>query len=165
MKEIDLVNGGTAFVDDEDYERVLAFDTKWRNHNGYAVSVKVIGTNSVTKKRMTETTFMHRLIMHAEKGEYIDHINRLTLNNEKCNLRKVDASLNRHNSKMNRNNTTGLRCVTFHPNCRFNPYRVQLRYKGRLYCVGSFPTAEDAARAYNAKLVKLRGEAAILNET
>lgn len=42
-------------------------------------------------------------------------------------------------------------------------YRVQLRHDGAKIHVGYFDSPEEAARAYDAKIVELRGEFARLN--
>lgn len=70
-------NTGNIFIiDAEDYDRIK--DLLWREtENGYIIS-QFPGDVHI---------LLHRLIMNAEKGEVVDHINHLLYDNRKDNLR------------------------------------------------------------------------------
>jgi hypothetical protein len=83
MKEIQINNGGTALVDDEDFIRLSQF--RWSksgsNGNTYALASK--------KDPMTGSTSMHRMIVNPPKNLVVDHIDGNGLNNQRSNLRVV----------------------------------------------------------------------------
>lgn len=90
MREILLTNGGTAKVDDADYERVAGVN--WYRHSqGYA-------TTTIRRR----TVSMHRLILNAKRGEEVDHIDRDPSNNQRANLRIVSHAENMRNRGKNK---------------------------------------------------------------
>lgn len=78
MKKIKLTQDKTALVDDDDYEYLSQW--KWSLQRGY---------NKYYSARYFDGKYiyMHRLIISAKKGEYVDHIDNNGLNNQKLNLR------------------------------------------------------------------------------
>ena len=54
--------------------------------------------------------YLHRLIMGAKKGEFVDHINGNCLDNRKCNLRICTQQQNNRNRAISKNNKTGYKC-------------------------------------------------------
>jgi hypothetical protein len=86
-KRIYVGPGRYALVDDEDAERVARVD--WFPAHGRTVYAKTGSTTIGANRRL-----MHRLIMRAEVGTIIDHINGNGLDNRKENLRFVTASEN-----------------------------------------------------------------------
>lgn len=99
MKKILLENTGNyATIDDDDYDKVIAFGKWYENDGGYAVKkTKVAGKNVSIR--------MHALINDTPKGWHTDHINGNRLDNTKANLRTVTAQANawnRHKDKEHR---------------------------------------------------------------
>ena len=88
------------------------------------------------------TIYFHRLILGNPNTE-IDHINRNTLDNRKCNLRALTASDNRINTGMRTNNTIGIKGVFFDK--KSNTYHVEFRYNNKRYYSKGFNTIEEAA--------------------
>lgn len=147
-KKIPLPNGKFAIVDDEDYERVSAFNwhtaRKSNGHSDYAVS----------------NVKMHRLIMDAPKGFMVDHINHDTLDNRKANLRLCTNAQNQQNTH-SRGGSSRYRGVSFIK--RRQRWHGQFMYEGRSYFCGSWATEEEAARAVDKKRKEVCGEFANLN--
>ena len=85
----------------------------------------------------------------------VDHIDKNRLNNIVENLRWVSSSENSRNRSMMANNTTGYKGVSFHNYKENKKYRAEIRHEGKYYHLGYFHTAEDAARAYDAKAREL----------
>ena len=102
---------------------------------------------------------MHRLILNAPKGLFVDHINGNGLDNRRCNLRLCTASQNQANRRRLPTNKTGHRGV-----CRVGvKWQAGIKKDGRSRHLGWFATAEEAGRAYDAAAKELFGEFAQLN--
>lgn len=151
-REIVLSNGMKALVDDEDYEELA----QW----GWNASM-VRGPYARRSRRVNgkiETVLMHRWVAKAPKGKVVDHINHNTLDNRKENLRICGNRENLGNRrKMNANNTSGYRGVTYAK--RNKKWMASAACKS----IGLFDTAEEAARAYDARAVIEYGKFATLN--
>src|SRR4051812_48896492 len=79
MKEILLFCGiKSTKVDDEDYIRLCSMNVNFYCTKGYAEYYNSERRSSVA---------IHRIVMKAKDGEYVDHIDKDTLNNQKYNLR------------------------------------------------------------------------------
>lgn len=111
---------------------------------------------------------VHRIIwiMHngdIPKGHLIDHINGIRDDNRIENLRVVSPSQNQHNRrKRNLNKTVKYKGVSFKK--RENTFQASISLNYKYIHIGSFRSAEDAARAYNVAAKKYFGEHACLNE-
>ena len=148
MKNIPLTSGGFTIVDDDDF----VIYSKWHwavNNNGYVrrtLTIKHAG-----KKTKYKTLYLHRLIINCPTGHEfeIDHINRDKLDNRKSNLRLTSSSLNKYNSGIFKNNTSGVRGVR---EVSKNHWMARIGYK----YLGTFGTKEEANEAYqNALRAKL----------
>lgn len=133
-----MKNGTSAIVSPNDYEWL----NQWRwtqNRSGYAVR-KI--PHSTEEGRHT-TLAMHRLIMNAQKGEEVDHINRNRLDNRRENLRIVPHWVNMHNvGKPNVEHRSK------------NSWMARIVIQGKKIQLGSYSTKEEAIAAYNrAKVV------------
>ena len=152
MKEIQLVNGGVAFVDDEDYEKVRGY--RWR-------SFTRPNTTYARTCNKGSTLLMHRLIMDAPPGTVVDHLDHNGLNNCRQNLRLCTQQQNLWNRKRRgkcpRSPYLGVAVL---PNGR---YETRLRVDGRVAYLGTFTNERDAALMYDAVVRRTRGEFATLN--
>jgi hypothetical protein len=106
----------------------------------------------------------HRLAWFYIHGvwpeDILDHDDRTAGNNLILNLRPANGALNKANSRAPKNNTTGFKGVSrlgrrFVAGIKHNYRRIHL---------GVFATAEEAARAYDAKAIELWGDFANTNE-
>jgi hypothetical protein len=104
MKVIFLTKGKISLIDDIDY--LLVTTRKWSfTEQGYAVS-------GIGKNRH----YLHRFLLNAPKGVYVDHINGNKLDNRRSNLRIVNPTQSRHNER-GRKNKSGLTGIWKHRNC------------------------------------------------
>jgi hypothetical protein len=157
MKEIQLTQGKVALVDDADYLYLNQF--KWhiykQNRNNFYART-VIYQN---KKRIG--IVMHRLLLICE-GKIIDHISGDGLDNRRSNIRCCTKSENAINRRININNNSGYKGVSWYKVVK--KWRAQIQYKKIVYHLGTYDKRIDAAKAYNKAAIKFHGEFAKLNE-
>lgn len=158
MKEIKLVNiEKVALVDDEDFDflnRLKWFSIERRKLKHYP-SVKLEGM----------WIAMHSLLIDKTQGmddDVIDHIDRNTYNNQKSNLRLLEHHWNLMNSGPHRDNVTGYKGVSKEP--KTGMYYARIIVHGHKYHLGTFYSAELAAKAYNRAAIKYFGNVAYLNK-
>lgn len=160
MKRIPLTQGQFALVDDEDFERINQY--KWYalwapGIRSYYARHKLPDSNG---KR--EVLLMHRVVMNARPGEWVDHANHDTLDNRKSNLRIVSRAENQRNRGLPKQSTTGYKGVTLRE--RVSRWEASIKKSGRTHYLGHYTNPEDAARAYDAKATELFGEFALTNK-
>ena len=136
-------------IDREDYEKVAKF--KWhkaKDHNGnnyfrYQTSMKM------DNKR--KTVPIHRFILDFPQG-LVDHINRDTSDNRKCNLRVTSREVNSTNCKLPITNKTGVRGVCK----RGNKFIAQISVKNQKIYLGIYKDIEEAKIAYIEAIKKYK---------
>jgi hypothetical protein len=156
-KIIALTQGQVAQVSDEWYEELSKF--KW-----YAVYNP--HTRSFYAARMSSTLLgkrkiilMHRVIAGTPNGMQCDHIDHNTLNEQPENLRNCTCSQNMNNSGKHIDNTSGFKGVfANHKN-----WQVQIWVDSKRLYLGTYPTREEAAHAYDEAAKEHHGEFAVLN--
>src|SRR5690606_24980699 len=106
--------------------------------------------------------YMSRVILNAQAGEYVDHINGDTLDNRRSNLRLCSNQENLMNRGLNKNNTSGYKGVTW--NAQKNKWMAQITVDHQHVYLGCFESPQDAARAYDKAASDSFGEFALTNE-
>lgn len=159
MIEIALTQGQFALIDDQDGPVVLA-------HKWWAAKSKV-GYYAQTKIRLGPGRWrviqMQKLIMNPPPGYEVDHVSMDGCDNRRENLRVCTHSQNKANNDGYRARAGGHERRYKGVYQRGTRWTAQVRHRGRLYPLGSFRTAEEAARAYDAKARELFGEFAGCN--
>lgn len=93
-----------------------------------------------------KTYLLHRYLMGNPKGKVeVDHINRNKLDNRLENLRIVPLTINRINSDMMKNNTSGVIGVTWDKSRK--KWKSSLNIDSKCYNLGRFDTLEEASQA------------------
>lgn len=151
---ISLTKGHTTIVDDSDAQAVQA-------HRWYA-SVRPSGAVYAQGQMKTPQGWkgmsLHRMIMCAQPGQIVDHINGDTLDNRRANLRFVTPQQNAFNKKpSSKFGFSGVRRSG-------QSWSALISINGIDIPLGSYETKEDAAAAYNAASTALHGEYARLND-
>ncbi len=156
MKQILLTKGRFALVDDEDSERVSTH--KW-------CLLKVGDLYYARRNKLVnqawKTELMHRVVMNAEKGQQLDHIDGDGLNNTKANLRFCTHSQNIANSTPMENCSSKYKGVYW--NRQNKKWRAQIILNGKGSFLGSFNSQIEAAKAYDKKAKEVFGEFARTN--
>jgi len=139
---------------DKEVRELLPPNSKWHiNENGYARA----GING-------KAVYLHRIIWELVNGPIpagyqIDHVNRDPLDNrliEIVNLRLANKSENGRNAGLSRNNTSGVKGVTWHKQAQ--KWLGQVVHLGRRYSLGLYDTIEEAKTVVEAKRAELHGE-------
>jgi hypothetical protein len=137
----------TVLIDAEDLFKLEGYGwTLWS-------SVRHIGIYVVgyLKGGKNKSIRLHRLIMDAQPGQIVDHINGNPLDNRKCNLRLVTSLENNQNARKRKDGVTSVyKGVHYAKTC--NKWKAQTSVKGKKLCLGTFRTELEAARAYDAAL-------------
>lgn len=103
---------------------------------------------------------MHRIILRPHEGQQVDHQNNDGFDNRRANLRVCS-----HGENMQNRGAWGgaaYRGVDFHK--KSGLFRARVHSRKKTIHVGFFPTAEDAARAYDAAASLHHGKFARTNE-
>ena len=113
------------------------------------------------EKNSGKIILMHREIMKAKKGEYVDHINGNGLDNRIENLRICTQQENTRNKKKPIHNTSGYKGVCWDK--QMKKWRVQIKHKNTNSYIGLFNDLITAAKEYDKKAKEIFGEFAKLN--
>jgi hypothetical protein len=138
-------------VSPEDYDDLAQF-TWILNAQGYAVRLTQVGSSEL----------LHRRVMRAKRGQYVDHIDGNRLNNERWNLRICTNSQNCMNRGPQSNSKHGYKGVCWSRASR--KWRAYIKVNGKQIHLGLFATIREAAMTYNASVQHYHGEFAVLNE-
>jgi hypothetical protein len=103
--------------------------------------------------------YLHRWLLGITDERDGDHKDGDGLNNRRSNLRAATESQNMANRAVQSNSASGYKGVI-----RWRGrWQATVRFANRVERIGTFDTAEEAARAYDARAVELHGEFARLN--
>ncbi|MDD5189420.1 MAG: AP2 domain-containing protein [Dehalococcoidales bacterium] len=147
------IKNQSVFIDEEDLNKVEGY--RWIIQYNQNTEIRYVRA-SVNKKAI----YLHRLILNAKKGIQVDHINGNGLDNRKINLRVCTKAENLRNRKISKINKSGYKGVYWYR----KKWRAEIKYNGEKYYIGTFANLIEAAKAYDAKAIKLHGEFARINK-
>lgn len=127
---------GEQFIFDKDDFDIVSKYTWYKNKSGYVET-------SLTRNNHL---LLHRLVMKdIQNGFVVDHINRNKCDNRKCNLRICSGSENILNAKLNINNSSGYKGVSWNKHCNKWEAFITINYK-HIY-LGRYDDLQDAIDA------------------
>lgn len=147
---IGLTRGKSTVVSYEDY----AYLTQWvwyanSYKSGIYYAVRKQHFSTIIGKQKQTTILMHRVIMERvldySDFEEVDHIDGDGLNNCRSNLRPVTHKQNLENRRLNKNNKSGVRGVSW--NKRARKWRAYVMSNGIEKHLGFFTRLEEAEKA------------------
>lgn len=136
LKEIQLKHG-VAVLDEEDFDRISQFH--W---NSVQVDKRSENLIYATTKIARKTTYMHRMVMGAQPGEEVDHIDGNGLNNSRSNLRIATSQQNKRNQRVHKDSTSRIKGVSWSPERR--KFQVYITVDWKRIPLGRFESAEEA---------------------
>jgi len=156
MKEIKLTRGKVALVDDEDFEELN--EHSWHamraGRHWYAVRASRIDGKQ-------HPIYMHRVIIDAQPGQDVDHVDMTGLHNYRANLRLCTDTQNQANRQKQAGCSSKYKGVTWHK--QHSKWMAYIRVHGKRIYLGYFDDEWEAALAYNDAALKQWGEFARLN--
>jgi hypothetical protein len=151
VAHIPLTQGYEAVIDAQDAHLVAG--VMW----GARVAPRsVYATRSVIVDGKMTTVQMHRLLMQAQPGTQVDHIDGDGLNNRRSNLRIADRAQNQHNKRISSSNTSGFKGV--HWDSHKSRWRARICAYGRRFYLGYFSSPEEAYDRYCEASKKIHGK-------
>lgn len=140
----------TEFLFDlEDLPIIRGRDSWYCDKDGYLVS-------SYFFNGVRRFARFHRLVMHAQPGQYIDHINKNKADNRKKNLRFCEKSENDRNRSLYISNTSGVAGVCF--DRKRKKWVASITYNNKKIYLGRYVAKEDAIMARLTKEIELYKE-------
>ena len=159
MKTIQLNKDYSAYVDDEDYDKVKNFDWKVRSQTKkgkkYLYVYRNLERELNTKQR--SVLLHHYICGRPSEGQTLFFKDGNGLNCQKMNICFVSYSIKSYRFRKNKPSPDSFRGVRKY-------YISRIKYKNKLITLGYFNDERDAAIAYNMKAIELFGENASLNE-
>lgn len=138
-----------ALVDDEDYEYLNQWKWYAREHSNRLYVIRREKDSEINWK--ARHLQLHRIIMKAKNGQIVDHIDRNPLNNQKNNLRFCTFAQNLANKKVQVNNTSGYRGVSWNKKSKIWQARVGLNGKEKL--IKTSKCIKECVMAYDKFMV------------
>lgn len=158
MKFIPLGRGFFAKVDDADFERVNQFKWHSRGYKNKGTKIRY-AVRSVWNGKTFDKIYLHHFIFGDKLKR--DHRNGDGLDNQRENLRLCNNSDNSRNRSMARNNTSGLKGVSWHNHT--GKWRASLSINDRHVSLGVYDDKIHAAKVYDGISVLIFGEFAKTN--
>ncbi len=136
-----------VLIDDEDQVKIQSYNWfLWSTKRHYGIYV--IGR---LKDKRTQPIRLHRLILNAEVGQIVDHINGNPLDNRKSNLRIVTSTVNNQNARKRKDGVSSkFKGVSYSASER--KWKCQIQINKQKIHLGVYLSEIEAAKTYNRAL-------------
>lgn len=152
---VPTTQGKSVLVSIRDFDNVSQY--KWYAHSkGYAAR-RISGV----AREFRKIVFLHRWLVCAPLDMQVDHANRYKWDCRRNNLRIVKNDKNQQNIGMLKNNKSGYKGVWW--DSSRDLWVCDLSHENKTIHLGRFRHKEEAAMAYDRKILELRGEFAVTN--
>ena len=162
VARVPVTNSSPALIDAADLPLVERYTWRLMTHRNPIPNKKAFNyarTSPKTNGKRVQI-LMHRLIAGARPGFVVDHINGDGLDNRRRNLRVCTNQQNMENQRPIVG-TSAYKGVSLEKST--GRWRAGIRRDKKKVILGSFKTEIEAARAYDAEAIRLRGEFALVN--
>lgn len=152
---VQLTHGFNTLVDEDDWPQLCGISFrvhKLRCHT-YAITSRRVG-------RKVSGIGLHRIVVWAAKGQFVDHINGDGLDNRRCNLRACSPSENLQNIRKTHGRSR-YKGVIWESNR--GVWAARIKSPTARKRLGCFATEVEAARAYDAAAREMFGSFACTN--
>ncbi len=144
MPQILLSQNRVARVDDLDHARLGGHKWSYRAERNGSQGYAVRHVPKEDGGRKLE--YLHRAIMNPPPGTEVIFLNHDRLDCRRENLRVVSKEEARRHHRVRRDSKSGIKGVRYNPDTL--AWTAELYRGGRCHYLGSFPTREQASRAY-----------------
>lgn len=128
-----------------------------KRHSG----IYVVASESNKNPKQIHYKRLHQLILKADAGQIVDHVNGNPLDNRRKNLRITNSSGNNKNAGKRRNSKGKFKGV--HYSTREKKFKAQVQCDGKKINLGTYLSEVEAAKAYDIAALQYFGEFARLN--
>lgn len=144
---VSLTQGFDAIIDSQDVPLVAGY--RW-----VILSNSKTGHAYAARYEAGKCFLMHRVILGATAGTFVDHADGDGLNNRRSNIRLATHAQNMVNRIKDRRNKLGIRGVSKEK----GKYRAKITPGGKTVHLGTYKTPEEAAAAYRGACIAIWGE-------
>ncbi len=156
---ISLTTGEVAWVSDEDAD--LARLSWQRSTHGHLQRNLRHGQGKRSNQDLARTIIKRLLARPLTSADIVEHVDGNFLNNTRKNLRLLGKSALRQRDPLRQNNTSGYTGVSY--DRKRHRWKAYISQQGKRTHLGRYPTAIQAALAYNEAALRYFGDDARLN--
>jgi hypothetical protein len=154
-----LTTGEMAWVSDEDADLTRL---SWqRSTHGHLQRNLRHGKGRRSNQELARTIMERLLARPLSPADIVEHVDGDLLNNQRENLRLLGKSALRQRDPLRQNNTSGYTGVSY--DRKRHLWKAYISQQGKRTHLGRFPTATQAALAYNEAALRYFGDHARLN--
>lgn len=159
------IDGYTVIIDEDDFEKIKPFT--WHVMQKKALQEGLYYFSASMREGSTgrwHNQFLHRFIMKCRRGDglKVDHKNHNTLDCRKENLRICTSTENNQNARVYRAKKDGFKGIKEDTSTGHYLARIQSP-EGKRIMLGTYATAEEAAKAYDRGALYYFKEFAVTN--
>jgi len=152
LRHIDIstctLKNSILIIDEDDWEYVKEFTWTPKSNK---TSIYAVSNN---KRRI----YIHRQLIRARAGEYVDHIDGNGLNNSKRNLRICTNTQNQYNRKNGYGKSKYKGVMPIITKSMGIRYKSYITVSGRRISLGTYSKEIDAAKSYNDAAIRYFGK-------